>query len=370
MRWIWVVFLALLGGCAASGARSFDVVFAGDTAFGESYQDARRRRGLSARLYERGADAMIAPFARLLRRADVVVVNLETPLTTERQSPLGGVKRWIHYGRPDETTAALARHGVTIASLGNNHAFDFGAAGLTTTNAALIDAGITPCGAGADAEVAGAPRVRAAPSGRALIAVACAFEPRQQYADRYDWYAGPATPGVAALDPAAMAARLGVLKADDPALVTVAFVHWGANYDWARERQRDAARALAAAGVDMVIGHGAHHVQEVERIGQTWVAYGLGNFVFGSPGRTEAMGAPPYSVVARVRIRPDDPSDLAIRLYPIVTDNKRTDYRPRPVTRAEFADVIALLGVHSPDVMAAAETGRDRYGRFIDLAAP
>lgn len=370
MRWVLVVVLGALGGCASLGAPSFDAVFTGDTAFGESYQDARAARGLPTRLYERGPDAMMAPFRALLRSADLVAVNLETPLTTQRVSPLQGAKRWIHYGRPAQTTASLARHGVTIASLANNHALDFGAAGVAETNAALIEGGVTPCGAGATADDAGAPRVRADATGRAAIAVVCAFEPRTRYAQVYGWYAGATTPGVSALDPQAMAAQLEALPASDPAPVTVAFVHWGANYAWARERQREAARALAAAGVDLVIGHGAHHLQEVERIGQTWAVYGLGNFVFGSPGRTAARGAPPYSLIARVRVRPDSPTLVAVRLYPIVTDNRRTDYQPRFVRRTEFADVKALLRAHSPDVMAAARTGRDRFGWFIDLRAP
>jgi poly-gamma-glutamate synthesis protein (capsule biosynthesis protein) len=38
---------------------------------------------------------------------------------------------------------------------------------------------------------------------------------------------------------------------------------------------------LTSADVDLILGHHAHVVQPVERIGAKWVAYGLGNHVSG-----------------------------------------------------------------------------------------
>ena len=36
---------------------------------------------------------------------------------------------------------------------------------------------------------------------------------------------------------------------------------------------------LASPDVDLVLGHHAHVVQPIERIGGEWVAYGLGNLI-------------------------------------------------------------------------------------------
>ena len=61
-------------------------------------------------------------------------------------------------------------------------------------------------------------------------------------------------------------------------------MHWGVEYQVApTSRQRVIAATLADAGADVVIGHGPHVLQPVEWLGQTLVAYGLGNFLFDQP---------------------------------------------------------------------------------------
>ena len=48
--------------------------------------------------------------------------------------------------------------------------------------------------------------------------------------------------------------------------------------------QREIAGELAMSGeVDLVVGHHAHVVQPIERLGEMWVAYGLGNLVSNMP---------------------------------------------------------------------------------------
>ncbi len=58
----------------------------------------------------------------------------------------------------------------------------------------------------------------------------------------------------------------------------------------ASPRSIKALRAAAAAGADLVVGNQGHHVQPVEVIGNTWVSYALGNFIFDqthTPDHTE-----------------------------------------------------------------------------------
>jgi poly-gamma-glutamate synthesis protein (capsule biosynthesis protein) len=67
-------------------------------------------------------------------------------------------------------------------------------------------------------------------------------------------------------------------------------LHWGIELEPApNERERHIARALAAAGADMIVGHGPHVLQAIEwvwgagRGRPTLVAYSLGNALFDSP---------------------------------------------------------------------------------------
>jgi poly-gamma-glutamate synthesis protein (capsule biosynthesis protein) len=64
----------------------------------------------------------------------------------------------------------------------------------------------------------------------------------------------------------------------------VVSVHWGNEYQHLpTKRQRDLARALVAAGCDVILGHHPHVLQPVELLeaeGRTaLVAYSLGNFI-------------------------------------------------------------------------------------------
>jgi len=325
-----------------------DVLFLGDTYFGESY----RALGGAA---EYGA--MLEAFQPILAAASLAVANLEAPITAIAEPPPEGEKRWVHRADPVPTTAALAAAGIDVLSLANNHAMDYGSAGLADTLAALQGAGLRSCGAGSDQAAADAPLLLQ--DGRPLVLL-CAAEFRVDDALGFDSYAAGDKGGVSLLDPARLAAQIQAIRADTPAAFVVVFPHWGDNYEAVQERQRSDGHALIEAGADLVIGHGAHQLQTVERYRGRWIVYGIGNFVFGSPGRYAQKQAPPYSLIARLQLG-ETPRLL---LYPIVTDNARVDYRPRFATRAEFVRARNLLGLGLP---AEAE---DAYGWYVALPLP
>jgi poly-gamma-glutamate synthesis protein (capsule biosynthesis protein) len=75
-----------------------------------------------------------------------------------------------------------------------------------------------------------------------------------------------------------------VTSAAKEADLVIVSVHWGGEYQAAPSpRQQSIANALAGAGAGLIIGHGPHVLQRVEWIGETLVAYSLGNFLFDQP---------------------------------------------------------------------------------------
>jgi len=326
-----------------------DVLFLGDTYFGESYR--------SPLAGQAEYDAMLAAFAPMLASAALVVANLEAPITTVESVPAGKQKRWMHRAEPQATVGALTAAGIDVLSLANNHAMDYGAAGLEETLRYLEAAELRACGAGSTAAAAETP-VELRDS--LPLVLLCAHEFRVDDLLRFDVYAEAGKSGVNQLSPARVAEQIAAVRAATPGAFVVAFPHWGDNYEMAGERQRRDGRALIDAGVDLVIGHGAHQLQEVERYRGRWIVYGIGNFVFGSPGRYALYDAPPFSLIARLDLG-DRPG---LRLYPIVTDNALVGYRPRFATAAEFRQAGDLLRL---DLFGE---GQDEFGRYLLLPLP
>ncbi|HEY8452401.1 MAG: CapA family protein [Micromonosporaceae bacterium] len=324
-----------------------DVMLVGDTTFGENYQEERASRGRENVLETHGYDHGFEQLDGLLEQADLVVANLETPLTRRRSSPFADIREFLHYSDPDLAPKHLIAHGIRAVTLANNHTHDFGEAGLLDTLQALEGSGLIVVGAGHNEHDAHEPlRVRAeianplgadSPFGMTLFN---AFRAGRHFEHELRVFATADRPGVANLRTADLPRRIERLRAERPDEFVVVVLHWLRDYQWRSDRQVQAARELTAAGADLVVGHGSHMLQEIEKIGGRWVVHGLGNFIFNSAGRYRRLGVPPYSLVARITV---SPSRVLLRLYPIVTDNRRTGYQPRPVTTAELNEIWELL---------------------------
>jgi poly-gamma-glutamate synthesis protein (capsule biosynthesis protein) len=150
-----------------------------------------------------------------------------------------------------------------VLSLANNHALDQGPEGLAETRASLDGMGIRTFG------TTDRPVVTASLEG-VDVALFGFTEWRNAPADVFD-------------DRIVMTSRLardGWQVCDTPADLICAVPHW----DWEfhhfpRETSRALARELAARGIGVIAGHHAHVLQAVERIDDTVVAYGLGDFL-------------------------------------------------------------------------------------------
>ena len=96
------------------------------------------------------------------------------------------------------------------------------------------------------------------------------------------WAAGPDSAGVAAARRARPAALLDAVRqsaeVDD---VVVVYLHWGRErQSCPTQKQRLLGRQLAEAGADVVVGSHSHVLGGAGWSGDTYVGYGLGNFVW------------------------------------------------------------------------------------------
>jgi poly-gamma-glutamate capsule biosynthesis protein CapA/YwtB (metallophosphatase superfamily) len=328
-----------------SKAERASVLLVGDTHFGESYH-ARTSDGSEP--LARGYDYVLEGVRPLAGTADLLILNLETPLTHRTDSPLRWMKRWVHWGNPDQSAEAMRQLGVSAASLANNHAFDQLAAGLDDTVVALTSRGIAAFGAGRNLEQAARPYTAELAVGkhRVHLVVLSAFERTWN-----DWltgaYATSTGAGTYPLAARTLTSQIRAIKRADSASFLVVFPHWGSNYGWRSSAQSALGRAMLDAGADIVIGQGAHLLQEIEPYHGRLIVYGLGNFVFLSPGRYRERGLHPYSMAVRLDFTEQGTKLLlSTAFYFLDSDNLTTDYHPHVVGGADFerAERVLLTG--------------------------
>ena len=159
--------------------------------------------------------------------------------------------------------------------MANNHALDYGPAGMQDTFDAIAAYRFPVVGIGHDA--AGLPAIsschkRAANRHfRAVDWLEPALVPR--------WTATANRAGLAfSIDPGRLLAAVSSVRKDVDTLVV--FLHWGTEgTHCASPEQHNLAELLAGAGADIIVGSHAHRVLELAP-GHSFIAYGLGNFVW------------------------------------------------------------------------------------------
>ncbi|MEM1152850.1 MAG: CapA family protein [Pseudomonadota bacterium] len=342
------------------------VLFMGDTNPGESYQTRNKELGKPNILEERGYDSGFAPFASLLSSADLRVLNLEAVITSKRESPYKDTKPYVDWTHETETPALLKRLDIDLVSIANNHAFDFGEDALAEMQSILEETGIAYIGAGGSLEAASQPYLSEsiAVMDRKVL-IASGFEYRKNY-DTWGYYAESDASGVNAWSRSNAESQVGLLREEHPEAFIVAFPHWGSNYAEVNDRQVNLGKSLIDAGADLVIGHGSHALQGVDTYSGKLIVYGIGNFIFNSPGRYRRFKVQPYGLIARLGVFEDVPGlGLYLDLYPIYIDNLKTNYCTQYVDMKQFQaalKVIFPLNETGERLLSSAVLARDQFG--------
>lgn len=204
----------------------------------------------------------------ILSKADLVVGNCESPVVSRSATPLRTRLGVLHAMTPEFVLGVLAAMGVEtermVFSLANNHALDQRPEGLAETRSSLDALGIRTFG------TTDRPVTVASLDGVDVGLVGFT-----------EWRNGPASLYDSRIVMASQLARDGWQRVRDTAADLICAVpHWDWEfYHFPRETSRALARELAALGVGVIAGHHAHVLQAVERIDDTVVAYGLGDFL-------------------------------------------------------------------------------------------
>jgi poly-gamma-glutamate synthesis protein (capsule biosynthesis protein) len=284
----------------------------------------------------------------LLHRADFAVGNYEMPLT-RAEVPL---QKLLNIRAAPEIAADVPMLGVDVVTIANNHAVDYGWAGLRDTREALSDAGIAVIGAGETCTAAMRPIVREVAGVRVgVIAFSC-LTPTGTGASKY-------RPGISAIhvqtayeidpwyqmeepgDPSVVRIRTTV-RADDLATALAAVadlrarcdivlvtIHWGfgSGEDLA-EYQLPLGQALVEAGADVVHGHHPHAIHAIGFHRGKPILFSAGTFIGqqvfldASPAvKSLWAGMSPDGYVAELRYVQGVPAEIV--LYPTTLDIDR-----------------------------------------------
>lgn len=230
-------------------------------------------RHVAKQIERHGGSFVFDGYAAYLKDSDIVLGNLETPLS-DRGTAMED-KEYTFRSRP-EIAGLLKQHHITAVSIANNHILDYGMPAFTDTMKHLKEAGVYYSGGGHNREEAEAGVVIE------RNGIKTGFIAFSGVVPSTDWYAGRNKPGI-----------IGAYKVHEAAVVrcierlkekcdlVVVSVHWGKEGSLEiREQEREMAHKMADAGADIVMGHHPHVVQGVELYNGKLIFYSLGNFIF------------------------------------------------------------------------------------------
>jgi len=239
---------------------------------------------------------MFQQVAPILRAADLAVCHVETPMSPDNEN----LSTFPLFSVPNQLADAIAYAGYDTCSLASNHSLDSGMRGVAGTIDALNRVGVAHTG------MARTPEQRATLN---LLKVKGATVAHLSYT--YGMNTGPLRPENAHLaniiDEVAILREAGRARAAGADFIILS-LHWGTEFRRMPDRyQTDLGpRLLATPVLDLIIGHHAHVVQPVDRIGSEYLVYGLGNFIsWQSPRREGGKPGTQDGVILRFIVTED-----------------------------------------------------------------
>ncbi len=210
---------------------------------------------------------LFGPVRPVIAGADLAICHMETPVAP----PGGPFSGYPVFSVPPQIAPALASTGYDSCSTASNHSIDKGERGVVRTLDALDAAHIAHAGTARSA--AEHQRLNLLKVNGVVVAhLSYSFGFNGLVRPRGKEYLANQIKAGDVLAEAKRAKRAG-------AEVVIVSLHWGTEYQHRPNSQQLslAKTLLASPDIDLILGHHAHVVQPVQRIGDKWVAYGMGN---------------------------------------------------------------------------------------------
>ena len=246
--------------------------------------------------------SLFKSIAPTFEKSDFGFVNLESPLTTGGDAQ--GWKDVVIKGNPD-LAPAMAKSGINVVTMANNHAGDMGDSGLLDSIEYCDQNGITVVGAGKDLKQARAGAVLKTDDGAKVAFLGFSDVLPVGYPATST---SPGTsPGRADLSAVKAAIKAAKKRAD------YVIVGWHWNFEYKRAPsylEENEGKAAIDAGADIVFAHHPHLLDGVEAYHGGLIFYSLGNLVFsGFSGETAE------TVLVRAKVSEDG---IDAQLIPVV----------------------------------------------------
>jgi poly-gamma-glutamate capsule biosynthesis protein CapA/YwtB (metallophosphatase superfamily) len=261
----------------------------------------------------------LSGLADTFSKADAVFVNLEGPIGGDPADAKKCFSRDCHSLQQSPWIAqSLARIGVRIVSVANNHAWDMGDNGIASTDAALASAGIKPAGR-LDGNIAvlesGGMRI-------AFLGFAC-FHGVPDLRDQ-DSALAQIRAAKASYDAVVVSMHAGCEGENAGRIPNGNERCFGEN----RGNTKGFARAAASAGATIVVGHGPH----VPRGWEIWkgvpIFYSLGNLATGTGIRVGGKSALAPVLLATFQRHGNGP--VQVKTFDIVSFKQEKGIGPKP----------------------------------------
>lgn len=245
--------------------QTFTVTVSGDVLIHERVADAARTSSGwdFAQLFE--------PVAPIITSADLAICHLEVPISSTNDDLAFGAQGVFR--APKELAAGLKAAGFDSCSVASNHAYDSGEASLASTTRELNAVGVPHVGV-------------SAPDDEADDLWQFDIEGITVGHLAYTYGLNGRAPGevpqnlVAQIDEDQILADAQRHRAHGSEFVIVS-LHWGDEFssELTEQQQTLGPRLLASENIDLIVGHHTHLPQAVTKIGDEYIAYGLGNFL-------------------------------------------------------------------------------------------